>query len=404
MIPSHAVARDLQGNSRVLSINVGSSSVKFGVYDMGLELTCLESKLDRPGSVADALHSIHRAMKQAGVERVDAVGHRVAHGGAEYAAPTLVDAAVEAAIERYTPWAPQHNPGNLAGILSARELWPGVPQVAVFDTSFHRTMPPRASTYAIPQVWRDAGLRRYGFHGISHQHVMEAVAAHLALPASDLRIVSCHLGNGASVCAIDRGLSVDTSMGMTPLEGLVMGSRCGDLDPGAYPYLMRTLGLSAEQIELALSEESGLKALSGISADLREVEAHAARGNVRAQLALQIFAYRIRKYIGGYAVAMGGLDAIAFTGGIGENAPSVRRDVCEGLGVLGAYLDQDRNDSFEAVLDSPIELQQSFSRIKVLAVRAREEWMIAKETVRLLTSAAMAAGLPPTPQNDLEKI
>ena len=373
-----------QDSSRVLSINVGSSSVKFGVYDVRLERTRLESQLDHPESVAEALNGVQQVMKQAGVEHIDAVGHRVAHGGGEYAEPILVDAEVEAAIERYTPLAPQHNLGSLAGIRSAREQWPGVPHVAVFDTSFHRTMPARATTYAVPRAWRDAGLKRYGFHGISHQHVMEAVAGHLALPTSELRIISCHLGNGASVCAIDRGLSVDTSMGMTPLEGLVMGSRCGDLDPGAYPYLMRTLGLSAQQIEVALSEDSGLKALSGISADLRQIEAHALRGNVQAQLALQVFSYRVRKYIGGYAVAMGGLDVVAFTGGIGENAPAVRRDVCHGLDVLGAYLDEDRNNTCEASRGSPVELQQSQSRTKLLGVRAREEWVIAKETMRLL--------------------
>jgi acetate kinase len=375
-----------QDSSRVLAINVGSSSVKFGVYDLDREQTCLESHLDRPGSVGSALHSIQRAMEQVGVEHIDAVGHRVAHGGEEYADPILVNAEVEAAIERYAALAPQHNPGSLAGIRSAREQWPRVPQVAVFDTSFHRTMPARATTYAVPRAWRDAGLKRYGFHGISHQHVMETVAGHLALPASELRIVSCHLGNGASVCAIDRGLSVDTSMGMTPLEGLVMGSRCGDLDPGAYPYLMRTLGLSAQQIEVALSEDSGLKALSGISVDLREVQAHALTGNVQAQLALQIFAYRVRKYIGGYAVAMGGLDVVAFTGGIGESAPAVRRDVCQGLEVLGAHLDEERNDTCGAGLGPPVELQQSHSRTKILVVRAREEWVIAKETMRLLVA------------------
>lgn len=380
-----------QDSSRVLSINVGSSSVKFGVYDVGLEQTCLESQLDHPKSVADALNRIQTAMKQAGVAHVDAIGHRVAHGGDEYAAATLVDAGVEAAIERYTPLAPQHNPGSLAGIRSARERWPRTPQVAVFDTSFHRTMPAQATTYAVPRAWRDAGLKRYGFHGISHQHVMEAVAGHLALPASELRIISCHLGNGASVCAINRGLSVDTSMGMTPLEGLVMGSRCGDLDPGAYPYLMRNLGLSAQQIEVALSEESGLKALSGISSDLRQVEVHARTGNLQAQLALQVFAYRVRKYIGSYAVAMGGLDVIAFTGGIGENAPAVRRDVCQGLDVLGVYLDEECNDGCEPGLGRPVELQHSHSRTKLLIVLAREEWVIAKETMRLLAPADFGA-------------
>ncbi len=259
-------------------------------------------------------------------------------------------------------------------------------------------MPSQACTYAVPKAWRDAGLKRYGFHGTSHQHVMEAAADHLALPPTELRVVSCHLGNGASICAIDRGQSVDTSMGMTSLEGLVMGSRSGDLDPGAYPYLMRTLGLTAEQIESALYEESGMKALSQIGSDLRDIEAQALLGNAQAQLALQVFAYRVRKYIGAYAAAMGGCDVIAFTSGIGENSPAMRRRICAGLEFLGMHLDDDRNDTAKVDSPRPIELQHSQSRTKVLAIRAREEWMIAKETFRLLArtnhEAASRAGTP----------
>jgi acetate kinase len=246
-------------------------------------------------------------------------------------------------------------------------------------------MPAYASTYAVPQSWREAGLRRYGFHGISHEHVMEAVAEHLAAPAAGLRIISCHLGNGASVCAIDRGSSVDTSMGMTALEGLVMGSRCGDLDPGAYPYLMQTLGLSAQQIERSLYDDSGLKGLSGGSADLREVEAQASKGHARAQLALQVFAYRVRKYIGAYAAVMGGCDVMAFTGGIGENSAGMRRRICQGFEFLGLHLDEDRNGAAGPEASEAIELQRPHSHLKLLVIRAREEWMIARKTHRLLT-------------------
>ena len=371
----------------ILSLNVGSSSIKFGVYDMVRETVLFESHVDRPESVPAAWNGILESLTQAAVGPIDAVGHRIAHGAGDYARPVLIDAGVEAAIEHWAPLAPQHNPGNLAGVRLARARWPGIPHVAVFDTAFHRSMPAQASTYAVPQAWREAGLKRYGFHGTSHQHVMEAVAGHIGVPASSLRIVSCHLGNGASVCAIERGLSVDTSMGMTALEGLVMGSRCGDLDPGAYPYLMRTLGLTAEQIEKALYEDSGLKALSGISGDLREVEAQALLGNARAQLALQVFAYRVRKSIGAYAAAMGGCDIIAFTGGIGENSPAMRRRICQGFEFLGLHLNDDWNESYLPGSGPPVELQQPHSRMKVMVVRASEEWMIARETFALLKQA-----------------
>ena len=372
----------------ILSINVGSSSVKYGVYDMVPGTVIFDSHVDRPQSVEAALSGIQEKLTQAGVSRIDAVGHRIAHGAGEYARPVLIDAVVETAIERCTALAPQHNPGNLAGVRWARAHWPELPHVAVFDTAFHRSMPAQASTYAVPEAWRDAGLKRYGFHGTSHQHVMEAVAEHMGVPASGLRIVSCHLGNGASVCAIERGLSVDTSMGMTALEGLVMGTRCGDLDPGAYPYLMRTLGLTSDQIEAALYSDSGLKALSGSSGDLREVEAQALLGNARAQLALQVFAYSARKYIGAYMATMGGCDVIAFTGGIGENSPAMRRRICHGFEFLGLHLDDDRNESYQPTSPQPVELQQPHSRMKAMVVRAREEWMIARETYGLLRQAS----------------
>ena len=384
----------MENSMNILSINVGSSSIRFGVYDMVSGTVLFESHIDRPESVEVALRGIQVTLTQAGVGRIDAIGHRIAHGAGDYARPVLIDAVVEAAIERCTPLAPQHNPGNLAGVRLARTHWPDVPHVAVFDTAFHR------STYAVPEAWRDAGLKRYGFHGTSHQHVMEAVAQHMGVSASGLRIVSCHLGNGASVCAIERGLSVDTSMGMTALEGLVMGSRCGDLDPGAYPYLMRTLGLSPDQIEAALYEDSGLKALSGCGGDVRDVEAQALLGNARAQLALQVFAYHARKYIGAYAATMGGCDVIAFTGGIGENSPAMRRRICHGFEFLGLHLDEARNDSYQAMSPQPLELQQPHSRMKVMVVRAREEWMIARETYGLLRRAShgmVAGGATPIP-------
>lgn len=377
--------------SRILSINVGSSTIKFGVYDMPDGAPISESHVDRVDSIAAALDGIHIELERAGVGRIDAVGHRIAHGGREYTEPVLIDAEVEAAIERCIPLAPQHNPGNLAGVRMARQRWTEVPQVAVFDTAFHRTIPPHASTYAVPLAWREAGLTRYGFHGTSHQHVMEAVSGHLGVAARDLRIISCHLGNGASICAIDRGMSVDTSMGMTALEGLVMGTRCGDLDPGAIPFLMRTLGLDVQEIETALYEDSGLKALSGVSGDLRDVQAQAMLGDTRAQIALQVFAYRARKYVGAYTAAMGGCDVIAFTGGIGEHSSAMRARICTGFEFLGLHLDDDGNAASQPTLDV-LEVHERRSRIKVMVIRAREEWMIAKETHRLVERTRTSAG------------
>lgn len=328
---------------RILSLNAGSATLKFGVFDPTSATPILESTIDHPAVDAAAFDEIERRLRDAGVTSVDAIGHRVAHGGSRLRETVLIDADVEREIEQASELAPQHNPVALAGIHLARERWPGLPQVAVFDTAFHADMPEQASTYAVPQAWRDAGVRRYGFHGLSHQHVRDAVSAALERAPFDLRIVSCHLGNGASVCAIDRGRSIDTSMGMTALEGLAMGTRSGDLDPGVPGFVARTLGMDPAQVEAALYYDSGLKALSGIGSDLREIEVRARQGHVGASMALQVHAYRVRKYIGAYAAAMGGCDAIAFTGGAGENSPALRRRILEGLEFLGVRLDEARD-------------------------------------------------------------
>ncbi|MBI5716338.1 MAG: acetate/propionate family kinase [Burkholderiales bacterium] len=375
---------------RILSLNSGSATLKFGVFDPTLATPLMESTIDHPAVDAAAFDEIERQLRDAGVAAVDAVGHRVAHGGPRLSAAVLIDADVEQEIEHATPLAPQHNPVALAGIHLARGRWPGLPQVAVFDTAFHAGMPEQASTYAVPQAWRDAGVRRYGFHGLSHQHVLEAVSGALERAPGDLRIISCHLGNGASVCAIDRGRSIDTSMGMTALEGLVMGTRSGDLDPGVPGFVARTLGMDPVQVEAALYHDSGLKALSGIGSDLREIEARARQGHAGARTALQVHAYRVRKYIGAYAVAMGGCDAVAFTGGAGENSPALRRRILEGLEFLGLRLDEDRNESFAASA-VVTELQAPRSQVAVLAVRAREQWVIARETAAVLRRAGRAA-------------
>ena len=378
----------------ILSINAGSATLKFGVFDPASATPLMEATIDHPAVDAAAFDEIERRLREAGVTAIDAVGHRVAHGGPRLSESVRIDVNVERDIEQAAALAPQHNPVALVGIRLARERWPGLPQVAVFDTAFHAGMPEQAAAYAVPQAWRDAGVRRYGFHGLSHQHVLEAVSAVLDRAPAELRIVSCHLGNGASVCAIDRGRSIDISMGMTALEGLVMGTRSGDLDPGVPGFVARTLGIDLAQVEAALYHDSGLKALSGIGSDLREVEARARQGHAGALLALQVHAYRVRKYIGAYAAAMGGCDAVAFTGGAGENSPALRRRILEGLEFLGVRLDEDRNESFGAALDVA-ELQAPRSQVAVLALRAREQWVIARET-----AAVLRRGIQPVPRQD----
>ena len=369
--------------THILAFNAGSATLKFAAFDVVSTVSVTDSVIEHPAVDAAAFDEVGRRLRAAGVTAITAVGHRVAHGGPRLSEAALIDASVERAIELATPLAPQHNPAALAGIRLARQRWPGLPQVAVFDTAFHASMPERAATYAVPQAWRHAGVRRYGFHGLSHQHVFETVSATLERDPADLRIVSCHLGNGGSVCAIERGRSIDTSMGVTALEGLVMGSRSGDLDPGIPGFVMRTFGMDHEQVEAALYHDSGLKALSAVSADLRQIEALACTGNPGALLALQVHAYRVRKYIGAYAAAMGGCDAVAFTGGAGENSPALRWRILQGLEFLGICLDERRNEAF-GVSDEAAELQAPQSRVAVLAVRAREQRVIARETVSVL--------------------
>lgn len=370
---------------RILTINVGSSSVKFSLFDLesGQQRIKGEFAIDA-GDLQGGFARIADLLAVRGEAEPDAIGHRVVHGGERFRDATLIDDDVIAAIEGVSALAPLHNPPALGGIRCALQRWPGMPQVAVFDTAFHATLPPQATTYAVPEAWRKAGLRRYGFHGTSHKYVMERVAQELQVPATDLRIISCHLGNGASVCAIDRGVSVDTSMGMTTLEGLVMGSRSGDVDPGIFGYLERTLGLSIAQIEDSLFRNSGLAALSGLGNDLRHIEAEAARGDAACRLALDVFAYRAHKYVGAYAAAMGGVDVLAFTGGIGENSTSMRRRICHDLEFLGLVLDEDRNETLHLDEFAAPQIQNPQSRVRVIVTQTREQWMMAKEVYRLL--------------------
>jgi acetate kinase len=302
------------------------------------------------------------------------VGHRVVHGGELFREPAVVDDAVVAAIRSLIPLAPLHNPSNLLGSEAARLRFPGIPQVAVFDTAFHHTLPPAAYRYALPrELYEQHQVRRYGFHGSSHAHVAREAALFLGRPLEALNLITLHLGNGASAAAIRGGRSIDTSMGMTPLEGLVMGTRSGDLDPAIPFYLIRQLALPPEKVENLLNKESGLKGVCGFS-DMREIQQRAGEGDEQAALAFEMFCYRVRKYIGAYLAVLGRLDAIIFTGGIGENSGPVRRAVCDGLGHLGITVDEGKNG---AVAGKAAEIQEDGAPVKVLVVRTNEELEIA---------------------------
>jgi acetate kinase len=394
----------------VLVFNAGSSSLKFGVFEVGSDAVEIfkgsferfrdgqcdyrfrHGTIDEKGSadcsgIEAALERIPDVLKRFGLLHINAIGHRVAHGGSIFAGPAVLDNLKIEEIESLTPLAPLHNPASLKAIRLARKLWPETPQIAVFDTSFHLTNPPFATTYAVPEEWREAGLRRFGFHGTSHKYVALRAAQEIGRPLADLQIVSVHLGNGASACAVNRGASLDSSMGMTPLEGLVMGTRSGDVDPGAFGFMSRQFGLSIQQIEDALNNDSGLKGLTG-SSDMRDIEARAAEGDARAQLAIEVYAYRARKYIGAYAAAMGGLDAVVFTGGIGENSPSMRRRICDGFDFMGMVLDHERNQSVDLANYAAPQIQSYGSRVRVLVTETAEQLMIARETAAALKRPA----------------
>jgi acetate kinase len=381
---------------RILVVNVGSATVKVSVTDTTVGEQVFKAELPVvDGDVEPALSSIGGRLDGENLGAVHAVGHRVVHGGEAYREPALIDERVLAQLESLNALAPLHNPPAIAGIRAALRRWPGIPQVAVFDTAFHSTMPDRATTYAVPQEWRRSGVRRFGFHGTSHKYVMERVAEATGVSAHELRIISCHMGNGASLCAIERGKSIDTSMGMTPLEGLVMGTRSGDVDPGLFGHLDRVLGISPAQAESVLYQRSGLAALSGRGNDLRAIEAAAEEGDLRAQLAIEVFAYRARKYVGAYAAAMGGLDALAFTGGIGENSAEMRMRVCEGLEFLGLRLDEVGNARVRLRGYEAVAIHDSRFPVRVFVTQAREQWMIAQEVHRLLSAGANPLGTGP---------
>jgi acetate kinase len=395
----------------VLVLNSGSSSVKYQAIDTGTERPLVVGQVERIGSGGAILSQVrlsdgsriketgelldHRDATRAILELVvdrdrgalrsadelQAVGHRVVHGGEAFTDSVVVDDDVADGIRDCIELAPLHNPHNLAGIRAARERLPGIPHVAVFDTAFHATLPEHAFYYAIPYVlYRRHRIRRYGFHGTSHFHVLRRSAALLERDPRELRLVSLHLGNGASACAIRKGKSVDTSMGFTPLEGLAMGTRSGDLDPAVILHVMAREELPVADANALLNKHSGLLGLSGISGDMRDLLEEAGKGERRAELALEVYAYRIRKYVGAYAAALGGLDAVAFTGGVGENAPSIRSRALEELSFLGIEVDEERNRALTGGAEG------GFSRggVSLLVVGSGEELTIALEAERVL--------------------
>ncbi|MGO4383145.1 acetate/propionate family kinase [Specibacter sp. RAF43] len=375
---------------RVLVINSGSSSLKYQVRETGTNTIEAHGLIERIGEGAGGSADHGAAMDQVAAELegapagkpLDAVGHRVVHGGERFGEPVLINNEITRAIERLNPLAPLHNPANVLGIRAITAKWPHLPQVAVFDTAFHRTLPEHAWRYAVPDsLYRRYGIRRYGFHGTSHEFVTTRAAELLGVPLERFNAVVAHLGNGVSLTAIHGGASVDTSMGFTPLEGLVMGTRSGDLDPSILIYLQRT-GLDADEIDTLLNRESGLKALAGIN-DMRAIVDAADAGDQRAQMALAVASYRLAKYIGGYHVAVGGAQALVFTAGIGENSAAFRALVVSRLGALGVTLDAGANRGRSG---SARVISAAGSAIPVLVVPTDEERAIAEATAAVVSS------------------
>ena len=315
------------------------------------------------------------------LSEIDIVGHRVVHGGTEYSQATLVTAQVKQAIARFIPLAPSHNPANLEGIEIVEEILGDIPQIAVFDTAFHSQIPPEAAVYPLPYEWLDKGIRRYGFHGISHQYCAQRTAQLLDQPLESLKIITCHLGNGCSLAAVKDGTSIDTTMGFTPLEGLMMGTRSGSIDPGILIYLLRECGFTADQLDKMLNKESGLKGVSGLSADMRSILA--AQDNSRAQLAFAMYIARLRSQIGSMLASLGGLDVLVFTAGVGENAVSVREKACANWEFLNLKLDREKNTS------SPkdVDIATTDSAVRILVIQAQEDWAIATECAQQMRQA-----------------
>ncbi|MEG4213818.1 acetate kinase [Microcoleus sp. Pol14C6] len=335
----------------------------------------------RQDAISRMLETLWRGKTQTinDLKEIDIVGHRVVHGGQDYQQSTLISPDVKEAIARLSVFAPVHNPVNLEGIEALENILPNVPQVAVFDTAFHAQLPPAAFVYPGPYEWLENGIRRYGFHGISHQYCARRAAQILNRDLTDLRLISCHLGNGCSLAAIRGGVSVDTTMGFTPLDGLMMGSRSGAIDPGIIIHLLRQGDLTSEKLDNILNRNSGLKGISGVSSDMRQIGDAIAQGNERAQLALDIYIHRLRAGIGAMLASLGGLDALIFTAGVGENSPVVRSAACESFGFMGLKLDGEKNQ--QSPVDEDIAAVDS--AVRILVIHTQEDWEIARECWKL---------------------
>jgi len=396
---------------KILVLNCGSSSIKYALYDMdtkkvmtsggaervGLDGSFVKVKLAN-GEKKQIMHDIPEHTEgvkfifslltdpEIGVikdlKEIDAVGHRMVHGGEKFNKSVLLTDEVLKAFEAVSDLAPLHNPANLKGVNAVKELIPGLPQVGVFDTAFHQTMPDYAYMYAIPyEMYEKYGIRRYGFHGTSHRYVSKRACDFLGVNAEEKKVITCHIGNGGSVAAVLNGKCVDTSMGLTPLEGVMMGTRSGDIDGGAVSFLQKKLNLDADGISNYLNKKCGVMGVTGISSDMREIDAAAQNGDKKAILALQMYNYRIKKYIGAYAAALGGVDIIVFTAGVGENQSSMRSEVCKGMEWMGVKLDEAKNDTIhgdEAIISTPD------SKVTVVVIPTDEELMIASDTMALL--------------------
>ena len=350
----------------------GKTAVKEADVAMPTHNEAIKAVLD---ALVDKDNGVIGSMKE-----IDAVGHRVVHGGEKFAKSVLITDEVMAAIEECNPLAPLHNPANIIGIKACQALMPDTPMVAVFDTAFHQTMPAAAYMYALPyEYYEKDKVRRYGFHGTSHKYVTQRAAEMLGKPIESLKLISCHLGNGSSIAAVDGGKSVDTSMGFTPLAGLPMGTRCGDIDAGILQYLMNKYGMDIDKMLNVLNKKSGVEGLSCVSSDFRDLENAAAEGNEKAELAQKKFAYEVRKYVGAYAAAMGGVDAVIFTAGVGENDKVIRAMACQGLEFMGLKLDEAAND----VRGKETVISAADSKVKVLLIPTNEELMIAIDTAAL---------------------
>lgn len=399
--------------SKIMAINAGSSSLKFQLFEMPSENVITKGLVERIGlknstftlsvegkKVSETVHIpnyevavglllkkliYHRIIES--FEEIDGVGHRVVHGGEVFSDSVLITVEVIEEIEKLSELAPLHNPANITGIKAFRQIL-DVPAVAVFDTAFHQTMAADSYLYSLPfEYYEKYGIRKYGFHGTSHKYVSKRAAAMIGRPIEQLRLLSCHLGNGASITAIKGGKSIDTSMGFTPLAGVTMGTRSGNIDPALIPYIMEKTGKTADEVLDVLNKKSGILALSGFSSDLRDIQVEADKGNDRAVLALEVFADRIHKYIGSYSAKMGGVDGIIFTAGIGENSQAIRGRILEGLEFMGVYWDKDlnRTSGKEAFINTP------YSPVKVMVIPTNEEIMIVRDTMRLAFSENMTS-------------